>query len=53
MAKESYVDIEVRDVPVKLLQEFDELVVKQLFPGGRSEAIRDLMRPAVREQKKL
>jgi metal-responsive CopG/Arc/MetJ family transcriptional regulator len=48
VAKESYVGIEVRDVPVKLLQEFDELVVKQL-----SEAIRDLMRRAVREQKKL
>ena len=34
MDKESYVDIEVRDVPVRLLQEFDELVVKQLFPGA-------------------
>ena len=53
MSRESYVNVEVRDVPVKLLQESNELVVKQLFPGGRSEAIRDLMCRAVREPKKL
>jgi metal-responsive CopG/Arc/MetJ family transcriptional regulator len=52
VARESCVDIEVLDVPVRLLQEFDELVVKQLYPGSRSEAIRDLMRRAVREQRK-
>lgn len=43
-----YVDIQVRNVPKKLLEEFDEVVVKPLFPGGRTEAIRDLMRRAIR-----
>jgi metal-responsive CopG/Arc/MetJ family transcriptional regulator len=51
MAKESCVDIQVRNIPKKLLEEFDETVVKALFPGGRAEAIRDLMRRAVQEQR--
>jgi len=52
MAKESCVDIQVRNIPKKLLEEFDETVVKTLFPGGRAEAIRDLMRRAIQEQKR-
>jgi metal-responsive CopG/Arc/MetJ family transcriptional regulator len=51
MAKESCVDIQVRNIPKKLLEEFDEIVVKPLFPGGRAEAIRDLMRRAILEQR--
>jgi len=51
MAKESCVDIQVRNIPKKLLEEFDETVVKPLFPGGRAEAIRDLMRRAIQEQR--
>jgi metal-responsive CopG/Arc/MetJ family transcriptional regulator len=51
MAKESCVDIQVRNVPKKLLEEFDEVVVKDHFPGGRAEAIRDLMRRAIQEQR--
>ena len=51
MAKENCVDIEVRNVPKKLLDDFDNIVVKPLFPGGRAEAIRDLMRRAIQEQK--
>jgi len=51
MAKESCVDIQVRNVPKKLLEEFDEVVVKPLFPGGRAEAIRDLMRRAIQDQR--
>jgi len=52
MAKEGTVDIQVRNIPEKLLKEFDE-IVKGLYPGGRSEAIRDLMRKLIREQKDL
>jgi len=51
MVKESCVDIQVRNIPKKLLEEFDETVVKPLFPGGRAEAIRDLMRRAIQEQR--
>ena len=51
MAKESCVDIHVRNIPQKLLEEFDEVVVKPLFPGGRAEAIRDLMRRAIQDQR--
>lgn len=40
----------VRNVPQELLEEFDAKVVEKLYPGGRSEAIRDLMRKAIREQ---
>lgn len=51
MAKESCTDIVVRNIPRKLLEEFDQKVVKELFPGGRAEAIRDLMRRAIQEQR--
>jgi len=36
---------------VELLHEFSEYVVKPLYPGGISPAIKDLMRKAVQEQK--
>ena len=51
MAKERCVDVHIRNIPIKLLEEFDEVVVKPLFPGGRAEAIRDLMRRAIQEQR--
>jgi len=51
MAKEDCIDVQIRNVPKKLLSEFDEVVVKPLFPGGRAEAIRDLMRKAIQEQR--
>ncbi len=44
------VNLQIRNVPLNLLTQFDETVVKKLYPGGRSEAIRDLMRKAIREQ---
>ena len=50
MSKEGFADIEVRNVPAKLLEEFDE-IIKPDYPGGRSEAIRDLMRQYVRRKK--
>lgn len=45
------VDIQVRNIPNGLLEEFDREVVDKLYPGGRSEAIRDLMRKAIQENK--
>jgi metal-responsive CopG/Arc/MetJ family transcriptional regulator len=51
MAREDCVVVPLKNVPRSLLTEFDELVVKRDYPGGRSEAIRDLMRRAIREKK--
>ncbi|MEM2107968.1 MAG: hypothetical protein QXL10_01610 [Candidatus Bathyarchaeia archaeon] len=47
---EDCVDMQIRNVPLELLAQFDERIVKKLYPGGRSEAIRDLMRKAIQEQ---
>ena len=49
MSKEGFVDVEIKNVPIKLLEEFDEIVVKRFYPGGRSEAMRDLMRKFTRD----
>jgi len=49
LSKEGFVDVEIKNVPIKLLEEFDETVVKRFYPGGRSEAMRDLMRKFIRE----
>jgi len=51
VAKEDCVDVQIRNVPRKLLSEFEDVVVKPNHPGGRSEAIRDLMRRAIQEQR--
>jgi len=45
------VDLTIIGIPEKLLHEFCEYVVKPLYPGGISEAIMDLMKKAVEEQK--
>lgn len=49
--KNLHVSITIYDVPIQLVKEFNERVVEQFYPGDRgiSEAIRDLMRKAVRE----
>jgi len=44
-------DFIVRNVPQKLLAEFDSEIVEKSYPGGRSEAIRDLMREAIKDIK--
>lgn len=41
----------VRDIPAELLREFDKKIVKPFYPGGHSEAVQDLMRKTLREQK--
>ena len=47
----------VRDIPAKLMKEFDEKIVKKRYPHlgeainiARSEAFQDLMRKAIQEQ---
>ncbi|HLE74907.1 MAG TPA: hypothetical protein VI864_02555 [Candidatus Bathyarchaeia archaeon] len=52
MPKKECVDIQIRNVPVKLLEEFDRTIVASSYPAGRSEAIRDLMRREIDKTKK-
>jgi len=46
-----YVNTTIYDIPASLLSEFSDKVVKPCYPGGISQAIKDLMRKAVKEQK--
>ena len=41
----------IHDIPVELLREFEENIVKLFYPGGLNQAIKDLMRKAVQERK--
>lgn len=41
----------IRDIPSELLREFQENVVKILYPEGLNQAVKDLMRKAVEETK--
>lgn len=41
----------VRDIPIELLREFEENIVKPLYPRGISHAFMELMRKAIQEQK--
>jgi hypothetical protein len=45
------VNITIYDVPIDLVKAFNEKVVEPFYPGDRgiSQAIRELMRKAVRE----
>jgi metal-responsive CopG/Arc/MetJ family transcriptional regulator len=47
MKKEKTVDINVRNIPEDLMAKFDIYVVKPSYPGGRSEAIRNLIHAEV------
>jgi metal-responsive CopG/Arc/MetJ family transcriptional regulator len=51
MGEVERVDIQVRNVPKQLLGDFDRIVVKPFYPGGRSAAIRDLIDKAVKAKK--
>ena len=53
MTKLGCVDIQVRNIPISLLEEFDNKVVKSSYPAGRSEAIRDLMRREIEKIKNI
>jgi hypothetical protein len=48
---EGSVNITICDVPADLLHEFSERVIKPYYTGGITEALIDLMRKAVQEQK--
>jgi hypothetical protein len=47
--KEMSVSITIYDVPESLVREFAEKVVGQMYSGGISDAIKDLMRKAILE----
>jgi hypothetical protein len=45
-----FVHLTIYDVSASLLREFSEKIVKLYYPGGVSEAIKDLVRKAILEQ---
>jgi hypothetical protein len=47
--KEMSVSITIYDVPESLVREFAEKVVRPMYSGGVSDAIKDLMRKAILE----
>jgi len=47
--KEMSVSITIYNVPESLLREFVQKVVKPRYPGGASDAIKDLMQKAMLE----
>jgi hypothetical protein len=44
-------NITIYDIPANLLHEFSEKVVRLYYPGGISQAIKDLMKKAVEKEK--
>ena len=51
MSEPRYVNMTIYDVPSELVKEFSTRVVKPYYPGEISQAIKDLMRKAVRKEK--
>jgi hypothetical protein len=48
---EMSVSITIYNVPESLVKEFAEKIIRPRYPGGVSDAIKDLMRKAVQEKK--
>ena len=46
-----YVNITIYDIPAELVKEFSEKIVRPYYPGGISQAIKDLMKKAVEKEK--
>lgn len=46
-----YVNITIYDIPASLLSEFSDRIVKPYYPGGISQAIKDLMNKAIEKEK--
>jgi len=46
-----YANIIIYDIIADLVQEFSEKIVKPYYPGGISQAIKDLMKKAVEKEK--
>jgi len=44
---EMFVSLTIYDVPASLLREFGERIIRPSYPGGVSEALKDLMRKAI------
>jgi hypothetical protein len=44
------VSLTIYDIPASLLKQFSQNVIKPHYPGGVSDAIKDLMRKAVNEK---
>ena len=51
MNEPRYVNITIYDIPSELVKEFSEKIVRPYYPGGISQAIKDLMRKAVKKEK--
>jgi len=51
MGEPRYVNITIYDIPSELVKEFNKQIVKPHYPGGISQAIKDLMRKAVEKEK--
>ena len=48
---EMFVDLTIYDIPGSLLKEFGEKVVRTRYPAGVNEAIKDMLRKAVSEER--
>jgi hypothetical protein len=46
-----FVDLTIHDVSASLLKEFAERIIKSYYAGGVSDAIKDLVRKAINEEK--
>jgi len=46
-----FVDLTIYDIPVSILEDFSEYVMKPAYDGQVNEAIKDLMRKAILKQK--
>jgi hypothetical protein len=51
MSEPRYVHITIYDVPSELVKDFSDKIVKPYYPGGISQAIKDLMKKAVEKEK--
>lgn len=47
---EKTVDLDIRNVPEKMLEDFDKYVVEPFYPGGRSEAMRALIEEELKKR---
>jgi hypothetical protein len=46
------VSLTIYDIPASLLRQFSQNVIKPYYPGGVSDAIKDLMRKAANEKQR-
>jgi len=51
MSEPCFVNITIYDVPSELVKEFSEKIVRPYYPRGISQAIKDLMRKAIKKEK--